>query len=111
MPSDGLVLTDYLGLGVLWLTGGILIMSMISEWFYSKAIKVERRVNGLYLMPPFRVWCLFDRRDEGYVFILKLPSWAWAYCEEMDYWCWHQRRLMHGPFGWRLYLSPDTLHD
>ena len=102
-------MTDYLGLGVLWLTGGILIMSMISEWFYSKAIKVTRQVNGLYPIRPFKVWCLFDRGEEGYVFILKLPSWTWAFEHEDRRWCWHQRRLMHGRLGWHLYLYPDPL--
>ena len=73
---EGLV-TEF-GLGVLWFISGILILSIISEWFYSKAIKVSRGVDGLYgPCAAYRVWRLWDTEDEGYVFFLKLPSYDW----------------------------------
>ena len=104
---------DELGLGVLWFISGILILSIITDWFYSKAILAGYG----YDLPEYKVWCLIRRVDGlgdppqgkfvGYYFYLKLPSYDWQRDELNDRWCWHQRRLMHGPFtGWKLYLHP-----
>ena len=82
-------------------------MSTISEWFYSRAEK--RQVDGSFPM-KFKVWGLIDR-DGDYAFVLKLPFWTWAYDPQFDRWCWHQRRLLYGRLGWRLYLHPGRRYD
>ncbi len=88
-------------------------MSIISEWFYSKAVTVGEGE----CLPEFKVWCLIRRLSDprspggefrGYSFFLKLPSYAWEMDECNGRLCWHQRRLVHHyDFGWRLYLYPD----
>ncbi len=103
-----------LGLGGLFLIGGILIMSIICEWFYSKAVIVGEGE----CIPEFRVWCLARRvrgtgnppmgEFDGYEFFLKLPSYTWELDELDGRWCWHQRRLIHSSrWGWKLYLYPE----
>ena len=76
-------------------------MSMLSEWFRSRAL--NRYTNGSF--PRHLIWALLKLDEDRYVFVLKLPFWTWAYDPEFDRYCLHQRRLMHHPDkGWRLYL-------
>ncbi len=72
-------------------------------------IKQMRGLNGwFYPVPKFRVWCLLNRGEEGFAFILKLPGKTWKMDLESKRWFWHQWRLMcWRDHGWTMYLYPE----
>ena len=103
-------------MGVFWFITGILVLSIISEWFHSKAVCVEEGRT----IPDFRVWQLVHITDPhgevlDTVFFLKLPSYSWEHDwsgplrpqDSFDgMWCWHQRSLRYSAMGWRIVLFP-----
>ena len=96
------------GLVVVWLIAGILLMSMLSEWFYSKAILFPEWSEA----PPFKFWCLLRRVDDrgrfnGYVFLLKLPSYAWELDACNNRFCWMRRVMVHDRDGWSVHAFPE----